>query len=244
MMSRYLMLQDLTQRLLPYMQVASLKLNEAHTVTSTNDWAWEAYRDTRTSLGENQSLLFLALVQTKGRGTQNRVWMSPEGAGLYMSLLYIPKKQIPLRISALSQGDLVPIYSRVVALATWYALVSLFPALCDLISVRGANDLCVGLDKLGGHLVETSLTQSGYLNAIVVGTGLNVSLPASFHLLDERNTVTQLSQHVPADELQQYNLRQLAYLIGLAQAAFCSAIEQGALNDLDYYIEKLSSPHL
>src|SRR5512134_3026231 len=61
------------------------------TVSSTNDVAAVlADRDAP------EGTVVVANAQTAGRGRQGRVWASPPGAGLYVSALFRPAKEIPL----------------------------------------------------------------------------------------------------------------------------------------------------
>jgi biotin-(acetyl-CoA carboxylase) ligase len=242
-MDKVQLLQDLTSRITPFMQEVSLPLQQCDVVTSTNDWAWATYRASKQQLEPGKAMLFLAESQQKGRGTQGRPWLSPPKSGIYMSVLHTPRKQIPLTISTDIKGSVVPIYSRVAALATWYALSSAFPALRDSVSIRGVNDLCIGDEKLGGHLVETSMSSSGLVHAFVTGTGINCFLSPEFHLIDERNIATCLAHHLTPQDMGLYNIQQLAYLIGMSQMAFFSALEQARLNDLDYYMSYVQSKY-
>src|SRR5262245_65436305 len=69
------------------------------TVGSTNDVATEL-----ASSGNHEGAVVIAEAQTAGRGRRGRVWFSPAGAGLYVSVLLAPGRavQAPDRATALA----------------------------------------------------------------------------------------------------------------------------------------------
>lgn len=102
--------------------------------------------------------------QTSGRGRHYRRWVSPPGAGLYLSFAY-SFEQAPENVPSL----------------TLAIGVGVIDALQDLgivgVSLKWPNDI-VALDgKLGGILTEMqSRPQQGV--TVVTGIGLNLALPA------------------------------------------------------------------
>lgn len=113
--------------------------------------------------------------QTGGRGRQGRVWASPPGSNLYLSM------------SRCFNGDLARLggLSLAVGIAAAEALHSLG---ADAVRVKWPNDLVIddgdGLRKLGGVLIEGGM-QDGQPRA-VIGLGLNVRMPA-----DATSTIDQ-----------------------------------------------------
>lgn len=105
--------------------------------------------------------------QTGGRGRQGRVWASPPGSNLYLSL------------SRRFTGDLARLggLSLAVGIATAEALRAVG---ADTVQVKWPNDLVINdgmtLRKLGGVLIEGGM-QEGQARA-VIGLGLNVRMPA------------------------------------------------------------------
>jgi BirA family biotin operon repressor/biotin-[acetyl-CoA-carboxylase] ligase len=103
----------------------------------------------------NDGLVILAREQTRGRGQHGRVWISPPGAGVWLSVLLFPPP--PLR--------------RPVVLAAWAA-----NSVCEAIrritnlqaKIKWPNDVLVHGRKVCGILVDQG-------KGTVVGIGLNVN---------------------------------------------------------------------
>lgn len=105
--------------------------------------------------------------QSGGRGRQGRVWASPPGGNLYLSLARRFEDGPLARLGGLS-------------LAVGVAAAEALHALgADRIRVKWPNDLVTGehdrLTKLGGVLIEGGL-QDGHPRAII-GLGLNLRMP-------------------------------------------------------------------
>jgi len=124
------------------------------TVPSTMDAARELLTDIPFGL-------VTANRQTRGRGTQGRVWLSPVG-NLYMtlgiSLRYLPPAR--LQTMALEAGmalfdALVPGLEKSVASRLW---------------LKWPNDLLVEEEKVAGLLLEATATH------LLVGLGINLSV--------------------------------------------------------------------
>lgn len=101
--------------------------------------------------------------QTSGRGRHSRRWISPPGAGLYMSFAYTFEEQ----------PDQLPSLTLAIGVGVIAALQKLE---ITGVSLKWPNDI-VALDgKLGGILTEL---QSGATDGvtIVTGIGLNIDLP-------------------------------------------------------------------
>lgn len=114
-----------------------------------------------------------ARIQTAGRGTRGRTWVSSPG-GLWLSVIARP---VP--------GDGIPVMSlRVgIALADFVDTVlardrgsSNHPAVLPPVRLKWPNDLLLDGRKLGGVLCEARW-QGDRLSWIVVGIGLNVHNP-------------------------------------------------------------------
>ena len=107
--------------------------------------------------------VWVADVQTAGRGRGGHVWHSAAGDGLYVSALLTP--QLPL------------------ARALWLSLVTGLAAQAAIAEITGLvpdirwpNDLLLGGRKCGGILVETSVdSQAQMLRYAVIGVGINVN---------------------------------------------------------------------
>ncbi|HEX8775183.1 MAG TPA: biotin--[acetyl-CoA-carboxylase] ligase [Pyrinomonadaceae bacterium] len=125
------------------------------TLASTNT---EAARQARS--GAPEGLCIVAREQTAGRGRQERVWISPAGAGLYCSILLRPR----LDLSAW------PLLTLAASLAVHDALLEACALRTD---IKWPNDIYGRERKLCGILAETVETEG--TRACVVGIGINLS---------------------------------------------------------------------
>ena len=144
-------------------QITSLRRSDAPcrvhvfaSLASTNTTLHEMARN-----GAPDGTAVIALTQTAGRGRLGREFSSPEGAGLYMSLLLrrsLPDERIPL---------LTPYAALVAAEAV--------EALADVtVGIKWVNDLRIGEGKIAGILTEGEFTPDGHLAFAVVGIGINL----------------------------------------------------------------------
>lgn len=113
--------------------------------------------------GAPEGTVLVAEEQTGGRGTQGRVFYSPRGEGLYLSVLLRPRAE---------HRELLTLTGRT-AVAVCRALEAAAGA---PVEIKWLNDVCLGGKKLCGILTETSLAggewETGY---VVIGIGVNVS---------------------------------------------------------------------
>ena len=125
-------------------------------VSSTNEWAWvEADRDAPSGT------VLVAKAQTSGRGRFGRVWHSPPGTGLYLSMIY--RDPVPL--------ERVTLVTAVGAIAVTEAIrqtQGLTPV------VRYPNDVLIGDRKVAGILVESRIP-ARRPPTFVIGIGINVN---------------------------------------------------------------------
>ena len=120
-------------------------------VTSTNDIAREL-----ASGGCQDGTVVTASSQTKGRGRFDREWFSPEGPGIYLSILI--KDNIPT-----GSSPLLSFVSALSVAVTVKNLTGLSP------SIKWPNDVLVNSKKIAGILIEKS---KGYY---IVGIGVNLN---------------------------------------------------------------------
>ena len=140
--------------------VGDIKIETVDIIDSTND---EMKR--RAERGEGELSLLVAEEQTKGRGTKGRSFFSPDGTGIYMSLL------------------LRPAYTpEECTLLTTMAAVSSARAIERVVGVKPqikwVNDIYLDGKKVGGILTQAHLSKDcrDVLWA-VVGIGINISEP-------------------------------------------------------------------
>lgn len=124
-------------------------------IGSTNDHLKELARQ-----GAPHGTAVLAAHQTNGHGRRGRSFHSPEGMGIYLSLLLYPGCG-PMELMHLTCATAV--------------------AMCDAVEkaagvrpgIKWTNDLVVGKRKLGGILTELSVTPDGIVDYVIIGVGIN-----------------------------------------------------------------------
>lgn len=148
------------------------------TIDSTNE---EVKRQAGT--GAQEGLAVLSAIQTGGKGRRGRVFSSPEG-GLYLSLLLRP--DCPM--AALFQ------------ITAWVAVAvcrGIFNATGLNIGIKWTNDLVLEGKKLGGILTELGFEgESGAINYVAVGIGLNLTQQPEDFPPELREIATSLAQHM------------------------------------------------
>ena len=107
----------------------------------------------------------LAERQTSGRGRRGKTWVSPFAANIYMSILW-DFEQGAQALEGLSLA---------VGVAVRRALIEV--GLED-VRLKWPNDIYIGNKKLGGILLEMIGDPAGHCS-VVIGVGINVSMPAS-----------------------------------------------------------------
>lgn len=116
--------------------------------------------------GMQEGFLLVAGEQTKGRGRYGRTFFSPQGTGVYFSLLLRPK------------GVLVQQGTGLTAMAA----VAMCEAVKELsgkpTGIKWVNDIYVNGKKVCGILTEASMgLESGRLDYVILGVGVNVYPP-------------------------------------------------------------------
>lgn len=130
--------------------------------------------------GAPEGTVLLAGHQTAGRGRMTRNFHSPEGAGIYLSLLLRP--------------DCTP--DRLMHLTCACAV-----AVCDAIEkacgfrpgIKWTNDLVCGKRKLGGILTELGFTSDGKVDYAILGIGINRTQTSEDFPRDLRDIAASLS---------------------------------------------------
>jgi BirA family transcriptional regulator, biotin operon repressor / biotin---[acetyl-CoA-carboxylase] ligase len=138
---------------------ASLELLEVFPeLESTNSWL---LRQASPSCGRFRAVI--AEHQTAGRGRSDKIWLSPRGSGLCLSLAYT-FAELPRHLPSLT-------------LAIGAAIATVLENLgAKDLALKWPNDLMAQDGKLGGILTELQ-SNSDRGRAVVVGLGLNVDLP-------------------------------------------------------------------
>jgi BirA family biotin operon repressor/biotin-[acetyl-CoA-carboxylase] ligase len=133
--------------------------------------------------GAREGLCIVAREQTSGRGRQQRVWLSPPGAGLYFSILLRPRLDV----------NRWPLITLMAAVAVADALSD---ACALTVDIKWPNDIYARERKLGGILAEMFETPKG--RACVLGIGLNLKETAfPLELRETAISVETLTGHAP-----------------------------------------------
>lgn len=144
------------------------KICDIHEITrisetsSTNDLAKENFQ-------KNGWLwhCFAADAQTRGRGRKGRSWISPPGAGLYLSIA-VPRPGI-LEVW-------LPLVGAIASLtAIQSSLIKSHCILSPSIRIKWPNDIYIESKKIGGILCELVIGSEG--SAWIIGIGINISTP-------------------------------------------------------------------
>ncbi len=140
--------------------------------------------------GAPEGLVVISPLQTMGKGRSGRSFQSPQG-GLYTSILLRPQCSI---------GQLLQI--------TAWSAVAFAQGIKEAtgldIGIKWTNDLVLGNKKLGGILTELGLEgESGAINYVVVGIGINVAQQSHEFSPEVEAVATSLAQHL--DSLPSYN---------------------------------------
>ena len=150
-------------RLLPALILNSLKTKligrkifHYPKTTSSNDEAEKLAR-----MGEHEGAVIIAEEQTSGKGRVGRVWHSPKGKGIYLSVILRPQLP-PARVSfltlcsAISAAEAIHRCSGLRAFVKW------------------PNDVLLSGKKACGILTELA-TEADRINYAIVGVGINVN---------------------------------------------------------------------
>ncbi len=142
---------------------------------STNRVAMEMAED-----GAPHGTVVVADAQTAGRGRMGRLWVSPAGKNLYVSLLLRPS--VPT------------VDAPRLALVAGVALADAVEEMGIAASLKWPNDLYCGGRKAAGILAEMASDPDG-VRHVVIGVGLNVNMVESDFPPDLRGTATSLRIH-------------------------------------------------
>lgn len=152
-------------------------------VDSTND---EARR--RAASGAPGGLAVIAGEQTGGKGRRGRVFQSLPGKGLYLTALLRPTVT-PAQVSQITAWTAVAVCRAVDALTGLQC------------GIKWTNDIILDGKKLCGILTELGIEgESGFLDYVAVGIGINVSQTAEDfgpELADIATSLGQYLEHPP-----------------------------------------------
>ena len=129
--------------------------------------------------GMPEGTLVLAESQRQGRGRRGRVWCSPKGGGIYLSVILRPQVQ--------------PHKAPQLTLLTAVAMVETLREMVDLpFAIKWPNDILVRGKKICGILTEMAMEME-QVDYVVVGVGLNVNTRQEDLLPDIQDIATSLA---------------------------------------------------
>jgi len=185
--ARNLLAEENLKRDLANKGLQNISLFAYDTVDSTNTRA-KLFASSRVA-GISPAI-FISRAQSAGRGTRARTFESPEGAGLYMSIL--------LPGSAASKNP---------QLLTSYTAVAVSRAIFSASGgkikprIKWVNDIVLSDRKLGGILTEAAYNDRGE-RFFIVGIGINLSPAAhSDEVLSLMTTLFECGFKIDAHEL-------------------------------------------
>ncbi|MBE6775945.1 MAG: biotin--[acetyl-CoA-carboxylase] ligase [Ruminococcaceae bacterium] len=137
--------------------------------------------------GERDTVLFVADSQTAGRGRKGRSFFSPDGTGIYMSLLIHP--------------DLTPEECTLITPLCAVAAAEAIEGVTGIkAGIKWVNDIFIGGKKVAGILTEGSFTRKG-ADYVIVGIGINLSRPEGGFPEEIRETAGAVAEN--ASELRE-----------------------------------------
>ncbi len=144
--------------------------------------------------GTPEGYVLAASSQTNGRGRLNRVFFSPKGTGLYVSILLRPSCMLP------------PYALTCMSAAALAEAIEDYQVECG---IKWVNDIYVDGKKAAGILTESRLNQDGSFDYAVVGIGVNLYPPENGFPDHLSEKATSLFSGVPDEELRKQFLKRL-----------------------------------
>lgn len=114
--------------------------------------------------GAKEGTVIVAKKQTGGRGRLGRSFHSPEGTGLYFSIILRP--------------DFSPKQNLLITPAAAVAVSTVIEALTDTkAQIKWVNDIFINGKKVCGILSEAKLNAKGTTEYVILGIGINLTTP-------------------------------------------------------------------
>lgn len=175
---------------------------------STNNRAKEAGNNK-----EPHGTLFVADMQMAGKGRRGRVWKSPSGSSIYMTILLYP--------------DIPPVKAPQLTLIMAIAVAEGIREVTGLeTKIKWPNDIVVNGKKICGILTEMS-TEIDYINHVVIGIGINVNMES----FPEDIAKTATSLRIEAGkEFRRFEL--IAAIVEHFEKAYEAVCEAGSLEPI------------
>ena len=169
------------QELAAYLDEARMQTVEClASVDSTNNRLREL-----ALAGAPNGQVVLANEQTQGKGRRGRAFASPQDNGIYLSILFHP--------------DTLP--TDIVEITAWTAVATnnAIEEVCGVrAGIKWVNDLVIDRKKICGILTEMSVeSESGYIQYLIIGIGINVNEQAEDFPEEVRHIATSLAMEKP-----------------------------------------------
>ena len=164
--------------MLPFLDetIDSSLIQVYESIDSTNNLAKEL-----AVSGAKNGTVIIANEQTKGRGRYGKTFESPKDSGIYMSIILRPEEMPQI------DPSLMTAYSAVVVSEVLEQLSG------EKIGIKWVNDLFLNGKKVCGILTEAvSNLETGCLDWIVVGIGINVSTKSELFSKNVQSVATAL----------------------------------------------------
>lgn len=116
--------------------------------------------------GASEGILIVAESQTSGRGRMDRSFHSPQGSGIYFSLVLRPNMT----------GEDAVLLTTAAAVAVCRTVEKLSQRKAQ---IKWVNDIFVDGKKVCGILAESAFKTDGKIDYVVLGIGANISPPTS-----------------------------------------------------------------
>jgi BirA family biotin operon repressor/biotin-[acetyl-CoA-carboxylase] ligase len=170
-------------------KIIGSQLHYLDTVDSTNRFAVILAREEAP-----EGTAVIADCQKAGRGRLQRVWQSPPGCNLYVSVILRPTVA-PQEISQIT---------LMAGVAISETLASICPA---GVAIKWPNDVLIRGRKVCGILTET--VASGGSRALIVGIGLNININRKDFDSEHRDAATSLLEETG----REHSREDLAFLL-------------------------------
>lgn len=200
----------ISEQLTAEQRVQLLHYDLQQQVVSTNEFALQQYCKKRCLPS-----VCLAESQSRGRGRNGHVWVSPDSQNIYMSLAW----QFNQTFESLN----------LLSIAVAVVVADCLKSYGINVSLKWPNDIQVDGKKLAGILLESRLKKTNQI-CMVIGLGLNVHMPKNTNIdqpwtdvLSECESKKNVNRNIIAGEL-------LSTIINL-----CNETSQ---YDLSHYVSK------
>lgn len=167
-------------------------------IDSTMD---EAKRLIKTGLINNIDIAYVvATHQTKGRGTFGKSWSSPPEAGIYLSIIHLPKK-----------GNLYG-STTLYTLSAGIACIEAIKQVTGILAyIKPINDIYYKNKKLGGILIECKSIKNGITKLI---TGIGINTHKAKRIIEDSNIEpVSLEEILPQKEFQHFSREELIKMV-------------------------------